>query len=159
MEIVLLGPNWHNSPWTCQVSVPSQDPSLLPTLLKSHPHFRDPRWESNSINQIIAAHTVGIPTRLRMVMRQEGCGKGEDEEKVCMLGKRVMHRAVAPEACWRASEKSGWGRGRETEADLFSWMPRGLVHVHILNTAHCDSRWLSKTHHIYNFSWYIHCHA
>lgn len=102
----------HRSP----VSLPSQEP--LPTLLLLHPpppslfqksrnRLRDPRWKSNSINQIIAQHAVGIPTSpLHANEAGKGCGKGgrDGAEGVCatvsvyscVLGERFHHSAIVP---------------------------------------------------------------
>lgn len=54
----------------------NRPPPLPPSLFqKSHSHFRDPRWKSNSINQIIAQCAVGIPTSLLHANEAgRGCG-------------------------------------------------------------------------------------
>lgn len=113
----------------CPRRTPPPSPLIL-AVPKSHTRFRDPRWKSNSINQIIAQHAVGIPTS-RLHANEAGRGCGKAGEGVCVLGARFAHSAITPEACWRGNEKTGWGRGgvgrQRPVCSTTPWLPTGLL--------------------------------
>lgn len=97
--------------------LPRPIPPSSPVLIapKSHTHFKDPRWKSNSINQTIAQHTVGIPMS-RPLANEVGRGCGEGLVCVCFC----MCAIITLEACWRGNEKAGWGRAGAGSQRLFT---------------------------------------
>lgn len=74
--------------------LPLPIPIPIPTLPESHNRYRDPRWKSNSINQIIARHSAGIPTS-RLHANEAGRGCGEGKVCVCVLLKGEVGRRGA----------------------------------------------------------------
>ena len=105
-------------PHFCQAA-PFPNPPPPPPFLtapKGLARFRDPRWKSNSINQIMARRTVGIPTS-RLHANEAGgvCGEGGRRRGRC------VGREDRPRSFLGGDEKAGRGRG----ADLFKPFPTG----------------------------------
>lgn len=115
----------------CPHRTPPPSPLIL-AVPKSHTRFRDPRWKSNSINQIIAQHAVGIPTsRLHANEAGRGCGKAGEGVCVCVCWEQGFHTVRSPQklAGGGMRKRAGGGEGlvdRGRSVQTTPWLPTGL---------------------------------